>query len=543
MRRVTRLEWVAAALLAAGSAWLHLLHALAAGPLWRDEVNTVRIATLPTLSELAGHLRFDSYPVLWFLALRGWVACGWDTDAGLRVLGLLVGLAALAAAWFCARSLGSRVPLFTLAILGGNVTLVVWGDSLRAWSFGVVLILAATTLLFRAACDPTRANVAAAAALAVASVHALYYNSILLFASCLAGAAVAWDRRRARAAATLLGIGVAAAVSLLPYLPVVRRVRDAQILLELPGLSTGWFLGKLAETLGSSSAWLAPLWAVVVAAVTSTALVALVSLRADPMEARRPDAAAPRERDVLWFGCITVGASFAGYFLFLGRLKYATNPWYYLPLVALVTVAADALLSATVKKRRWIPLALALLAGAGYIPAAGKVGLRHTNLDRVAARLEADAAAGDLVVVSPWFFGVTMERYYRGAAPWTTLPPLSSSAVHRYDLVKRHMMNPDPAAVIEPVLDRMGQTLRAGRTVWVAGRLESRPPEEFVEFPPPPPHPVFGWNSDPYLHAWSVRTGQFLLAHSTSIEPVDVSVPLPVSRFEEGQLLAVRGWR
>lgn len=48
---------------------------------------------------------------------------------------------------------------------------------------------------------------------------------------------------------------------------------------------------------------------------------------------------------------------------------------------------------------------------------------RMTNLDFVAQRLNREAGKEDLVLVHPWFCGVTFNRYYTGSAEWLTLPP------------------------------------------------------------------------------------------------------------------------
>ena len=48
-----------------------------------------------------------------------------------------------------------------------------------------------------------------------------------------------------------------------------------------------------------------------------------------------------------------------------------------------------------------------------------------TNLDLVAQRLNLEANKDDLILMHPWFCGVTLHRYYKGGAEWLTLPPLA----------------------------------------------------------------------------------------------------------------------
>ena len=67
---------------------------LNAGGLWRDEAQLVHLSLLPSFSEMWQNLPHDSCPILMHLVVRAWSAAAsfGNTDAGLRVLGLYVGL-------------------------------------------------------------------------------------------------------------------------------------------------------------------------------------------------------------------------------------------------------------------------------------------------------------------------------------------------------------------------------------------------------------------------------------------------------------------
>src|SRR5216117_3153548 len=72
--------------------YLHIIFGLHAGALWRDEVSSLEIATMRTLSELWSNLCFDSFPALFFLVLR--VVAGVPatvSDAALRAFGVSIG--------------------------------------------------------------------------------------------------------------------------------------------------------------------------------------------------------------------------------------------------------------------------------------------------------------------------------------------------------------------------------------------------------------------------------------------------------------------
>ena len=49
---------------------LHVVFGMRVGALWRDEVNSLELATVRTLSEMWMNLDYDSFPALFFLVLR-----------------------------------------------------------------------------------------------------------------------------------------------------------------------------------------------------------------------------------------------------------------------------------------------------------------------------------------------------------------------------------------------------------------------------------------------------------------------------------------
>ena len=84
---------------------------------------------------------------------------------------------------------------------------------------------------------------------------------------------------------------------------------------------------------------------------------------------------------------------------------------------------------------------------------------RQTNGDLVAAQVAKNSDPNDLVVVDPWYFGLTYGYYYRGAAKWTTLPPIDDYRFHRYDLIKEKLATTN---AIAPVLAQVEAVLRFG---------------------------------------------------------------------------------
>ena len=60
-----------AALIGTAFSALLVLTAMNAGPLWRDETNTFNLARMPSFRDIWNNLRFESFPLLWPLVVRG----------------------------------------------------------------------------------------------------------------------------------------------------------------------------------------------------------------------------------------------------------------------------------------------------------------------------------------------------------------------------------------------------------------------------------------------------------------------------------------
>ena len=117
-------NWIAAALVTLFAIYLHALFFLSAGGLWRDEAELVHLSLLPSLPEVWQNLPHDSCPILMPLVVRAWSAAGLgNTDLGLRVLGLVIGLFLLLAFWFASWTMRNGAPLLAVTLAGLNVTM------------------------------------------------------------------------------------------------------------------------------------------------------------------------------------------------------------------------------------------------------------------------------------------------------------------------------------------------------------------------------------------------------------------------------------
>ncbi len=553
------LDWISVGLVAMAAAALHIRFATEVGGLWRDETNSVNLATLPTLAEVWHFLDYDSFPILYFAVLRAWTSVvGVGNDEALRGLGLLIGLGILGVLWSNARAFGCRLPVLSLALVGLNPMIVRYGDSNRAYGLGILLILLTLRSFWRLVEQPSRpsaSRIAVAAVLAVLSVQCLYYNSVLLLAIAFGASVVAVRAKAWRTVSIIIGIGAMAAASLLPYVPIIIRMRAWTFLVSYP-TTLSWLWKRACEVMGSPRPGAIWLWVGLVAASLGVAIVAapLMSFRRRRLfTAARSLSASDRLPAVVLFALVNLVVGVAGYAVFLRALNYYTRPWYYITLAVFVACTLDAIFGAWTitahrQAARLVLRSLRPLVALTFLcltlPLSWReMPTRQTNVDLIAARIEELSRKGDVIVLPRWECAITFCRYYHGPAEIVTIPPMDDHRFHRYDLVVAQMRK---ANAHEPVLARVAEALHSGHRVFLADSL----PFPTTEVQLPDPYPLYqdpngGWHGAPYDQIWQARVGGFLRVHATSARALAVSLPvgIKVQELEDLQPAVVEGWR
>ncbi|SRR5581483_11319751 len=444
---MTRWIRIAAGLLLAALALLlhnDLYHA--AGPLWRDELAALRIATGP-LSAMVPRMEFESFPIASFLAIRGWVAAAGATVASLRMFGFTVGILLLLALWLAARALDADTPLLSLALAGASAAVVRFGDAVRGHGLGCILAVLTIAALYRTVKKPSIVNWIAAMLACVAAVQTTYYNALVVLASCVA-AAVAHRELRNRILS--LSSGAIAAASLVFYLPIFRASSQWNDLIRYEG-GLPWIWKQFTSTISMSGSLAATAWI----ALLAGALAASIAF-------------ARRSREML-FLAVALGVLAAGFIVFFAWLHYLMQPWYFIVFLCAAAVLIDAIAAHSLGEgalslaRAAVAIAIVFFTLAETREAMAK---RWTAMDLAVAELAKMIKPNDLVVVYPWTLGVSFSEYYKGPAKWTTLPPVDDHSVHRFDLLKYDITHPERE---QEVVAMTKQTLASGGAVWYAG--------------------------------------------------------------------------
>jgi hypothetical protein len=521
-----RLEFIAAAILSVWVLVLHVVWLFDAGPLWRDEVGTIDFAAMPTWADIWNNLQYDNFPPLFVATARAWMAAGFSSDFGCRVLGFLIGVCTAGIFWWNARVFGARAPLLALAFYAIDPLAIRVGDSLRPYGLGIALTALSLGLIWKFVQSPQPKRLLWAAMAAVLSVQCLYQCAFFVMAFCCGAWAATLRNKQWKTAAATAMIGAAAALSLLPHAVNIKKGRD-------------WFgishfassfaqIGQLLATVWHGpGGWVAGVWLALVLAAVAIGLFGGIF----------------RRKPMLLFVGTGMVAAMAAYLVFVRFLGLRPRPWYFLILMAAEVLGIEAVFgtvqAARVRMGR-IAVALALAVSCAGLSYAG-VRMRQSNIDLVAATLEAQAQPQDLVLVSPWYYGVSLQRYL-ATNSWTTLPPMNEMRIHRYDLMKKQMEAEQPIA---PLLAGVERTLRSGHALWVAGMFQFPPQGQPQPILPPYRGAEMEMADAKYFSSWMFQLSQLVQSHASRGEEVPIPTPgnLPINPLENVPVLRFSGWR
>jgi hypothetical protein len=523
---ISAAEWIVATLLTAAVLFLLIVRVTHAGPLWRDEAAAVQLARMPTLHDVAANFQHEAFPLPFPLTLRIYTSLFGDTDFSLRCFGFAVGIAMIAVAWFNSRALGAAGPVVFLALFGLNNLFVIWGTSLRGYGLGSVFLLLTLGLAVKAVRDPTRQNATGAILAAIASVQVLLNALPLIAAIGTAAVFVFILERKFREAGLVCACAIVPVLSFLPYLNSYLGA-DWTIVLKFP-LSISLLCQKFQQALAERHEIIALLW-------ESAAALLFVSAGWYLSKRRFENAGALRS---VRFILVFIIFSTLAYGVFLRSLSYATRTWYYLPLICALAGALD-LVAALLCRILWlriVRIVIGLVFVILMLLTFWELGQPFTNIDSVARKLEAEASPNDLIVLNPWHFGPSFNRYYHGVTPWITSPTINEHRIHRYDLMKAKMMEDDP---LKDVREAVRRTLQSNNRVWLVGGA-APPAEGLPSTLGRPPNPYLGWAG--YMTFWSIELGTFLNAHVVTGEVV-IDLPKDGLDIENVPLLVASGWQ
>lgn len=219
LRLIGRRDWAAVGIVAAVLIGV-VLRFVSRGPLWLDEAQSVAIAKQP-LDAIAGALRHDGAPPLYYFLLHGWIKLFGYSPLSVRAMSGLPAVAALPVIVRLGRRIGGEaVGIASIVLLAVSPFAVRYAVEARMYSLMLLLGLIGAHLVLTV---HRRGGWWPAAGLALTTSALLYTHYYALFLVAIVGAGELWlaiRRRdpRARQAFVALAVGV---VSFAPWLPTL----------------------------------------------------------------------------------------------------------------------------------------------------------------------------------------------------------------------------------------------------------------------------------------------------------------------------------
>jgi mannosyltransferase len=379
-----------------------VLRFVTTSPLWLDEAQTVRIASLP-IGRIDHTLRLhDGHPPLYYWLLHGWMDVVGHGNEAARSLSGVFSVAALPLAWKLGDRVGGpRLARWTLILTALFPFAVRYATEARMYSLVMLLVLA-LTLALDSLLERPRSPLAVLVALLVGALLWTHYWSLYLLAVVGGLLLVRWWRDKDARPATTWAIAsvVVGGVLWLPWLPaLLSQAAHTGTPWALPSRPTVVAQMTLADFGGGGYA----------EALLLGTLLAILAVAAFSHSDRNPSASGPwRHLDERVLAIVSVATLLVG-----AGVAYVTDGAYasrYASVVAplfLVVVAVGI----TRLRPTWVQLGL-LAAGAVLVAAAlGKnVVDQRTRADDVVHTILARATPHDVVVTCPDQLGPDLTR-------------------------------------------------------------------------------------------------------------------------------------
>ncbi len=554
-------KWVPRILILTALIVPRLLAYSSAGGLWRDEVHSVNMATLPA-DDLFFVLTNDSIPACWQSLLRSWIAVFGSTDASVRVLGMLIGLATIPAMWWSARQFGVQFPWWMMVLMGLDPSLIVYGGEVRGYGLGIFAFLILLGVSWRALQKPTVWRWMALIVTALFAVQSSFTNCFLLFATFVACGVVAVRRGRFAVCIGFGLIGMLAATSMVPYALFVfpRLSKVINIVHDPVPRSLPVKIFRQTYKWGGYTRGL--LWAAI-------GLIGFTGLlqRLFFWPAKRPEQTR-EDQDLVTFLVPFFWVGTTGFWFYMYFLGVQTAPWYHLPWMTLLAVTTelsmglwfrqqprrDSLIFSletpeqlitkfTIGKpqQEMLLMGLILFSSAAILyEVIPRVCYRLTTIDLIARDLSEVVGPDDLVVVTPWYVGISFGRYYDGPAAWTNLPNVDHIDHHlAYQEQKERVMPLPTADGIQEELKKIEETLAKGGKVWWVGPLNLLPPGREPLTLAGAPDPKYGWSEAAYLTSWQQTAIARMQSMGVNVDARTLKRPRMVNPCEDPPVFVV----
>lgn len=424
--------------------------------LWRDEMQALNIAGLPSLAEITRFLyHHESHPPLFYFLEHLAARLTGDPVRSMGILTLLASVALIPAAWWLASlSRVRRAATLAAILIAVSLPLAFFGVELRPYSlFSLAALLGAAAILQdRTRPSPWWRMLWAVMALCLVYVH--HVGTIVVASQLIAAFALVPPNSSRAAYGRLLTpfIGVVAIASIPALIMLAHQAAIAGYPPRRPGAVWGpihdfadlmlAFPGEIG--LGFLGAAACLVWGGRRSVPTT-----------DEQETGDQSQMVPLQALV---ACgLIVMASYRSNLLV---------EWVVLSIAPLGLVSTGIILATAMKRRwRWRSVMFCELAIAGVaLSMLAFLGKGKTDTDLVAAYVGAEAFTTDLLIVAPGAIGPSFNRYFRGEQEQIDFPEMTAVSRFKFD---HYVARVQSAEALRVARDSILSACRAGRRVWL----------------------------------------------------------------------------
>jgi mannosyltransferase len=372
------------------------------GALWLDEAQSVAFASLP-LDEIAGALREDGAPPLYYVVLHGWMWLVGDSDFAVRALSALLSTATvIVVAALTRRRWGPTMAVAATVLVATSPFAIRYAAHARMYALVMLEVVLAVAIVGRALEAPRLGRLTAVTMASTALLLTHYWSLYLI----ITVAALVWGSSRHLPARTRTGRRRVAWALLggfvlwLPWAPTFA--------FQAQHTGTPW--AAPANPVAALQVFASSIGGPSVVAMCLGALVAACFTLGLRQRWGRPPAPAA----IGLVGAVTAALAVAGAI----ASSSAVSNRYFSVSVPLVLLAAAAGLACMRPAHRHVVLAAIALTGVWV--AGAEVRTPRTTAGEVARVIVAEARPGDVVVACPDQLAPALHRLFLDARPSLT---------------------------------------------------------------------------------------------------------------------------
>ena len=507
------------------------------GGYWRDEIATINLAKSSSVSELFSSLKYNTVPLFYPLVIKILTLIPNYEDEWLKIIGMLIGIAPVLLIYFFNAKYKSIDPLIYILIVGFIPGLIRWEDSIRGYGLGcltlVIFLIQSDIFIYK----KNKITEVLLLITAIIACQTSYQNWVFIF-TVYSGLIMYLGliKKKKEIYKTILALGIIG-TSLVPYYKILQENKVIFKSTQLKDSCYNIFVAVISSIkFQIFKSEIAPFGIILLLVFIPIIIGLYKSIYTKDIYFN--------EKAKIYFYFYSLFIGILGSLLLLISARYIPNPWH---LCILITYVSFIL----AKLWKCLPIPSGIkIAFLSIIFVAVLFSLRNTlyllslkstNVDAVALFLEKEYKKGDIVIVNPWYYGISLKYFLKDEIQIITIPPISRLDTHREDELNDFMESGgiDYFHLLE---NKIRETCNSNKTIWFVGEINPETSTINTINLPHAPDSRFGWMAGPFQVIWGQALYLILknYAHSIEVYNGNIECDGKVIPYEFANLLKIR---